>query len=214
VPILNPLWSRSCPVGAGCQPYLNASAFERPPLGQFGTAPRALDGARGPWQQLFDASFQKNFKLGEKRRLQFRLDALNAFNHPVFKNYPNVGNGTDIFSQPSGNNISATEYNTWATANGKPASTTTAGAALLAQSNAVVNAFRNSANALPTDFFTVPLPANFWGATANQFDITTAQGFKYYRLRNALITATGNGGGQIHQFGQSRYLQLGLKLYF
>jgi hypothetical protein len=64
------------------------------------------------------------------------------------------------------------------------------------------------------DFFKLPLPANFYGANANSFDITSAQGFKYYRLRQSLITATGNGGGQIHQFGQSRYLQLGLKLYF
>jgi hypothetical protein len=81
-------------------------------LGQLGNAPRTLPGARGPWMQFFDASIQKNFRLSEKRQLQFRVDALNAFNHPVFKNYPNVQNGTDIFSQPSGNNLSTAEYNT------------------------------------------------------------------------------------------------------
>jgi hypothetical protein len=59
-----------------------------------------------------------------------------------------------------------------------------------------------------------PSPPNFWASTANSFGITTAQGFKLYRLRNSTITTTGMGGGQIHQFGQSRYLQLGLKLYF
>ena len=32
--------------------------------------------------------------------------------------------------------------------------------------------------------------------------------------RQRTITTTGMGGGQIHQFGQSRYLQLGLKFYF
>ena len=212
--IVNPLWTRDCPVGANCQPYLNLSAFERPPLGQLGNAPRTLDGARGPWQRTFDVSLQKSFKIGEKRSVQLRFDALNVFNHPIFKTYPNAQNGTDIFSQPSGNSISAAEYATWAAANGKPASTTPEGVALLAQSNAVVNAYRNSAGALPVDFFTIPLPANFYGKTANSFDITTVDGFKDYRLRNALITTTGMGGGQIHQFGQSRYLQLGLKLYF
>src|SRR5262249_13194774 len=34
VPLLNPLYSRSCPIGTGCQPYLNPAAFERPAVGQ------------------------------------------------------------------------------------------------------------------------------------------------------------------------------------
>ena len=52
--------------------------------------------------RYFDLSIQKSFKLGEgKRQLQFRVDLLNAFNHPNFR----VGNGqnfTDLFSQPTG----------------------------------------------------------------------------------------------------------------
>ena len=36
VPLVNPLYSSSCPTGAGCQPYVNPSAFMRPPLGQLG----------------------------------------------------------------------------------------------------------------------------------------------------------------------------------
>jgi hypothetical protein len=47
-PLLNPLYDRNCPTGAGCQPYLNPSAFSRPALGRPGSAPRTLDGARGP----------------------------------------------------------------------------------------------------------------------------------------------------------------------
>ena len=27
VPLINPLWNRTCPVGSGCQPYLNPAAF-------------------------------------------------------------------------------------------------------------------------------------------------------------------------------------------
>jgi hypothetical protein len=211
VPTVNPYYDRNCPVGANCQPYVNPSLFERPPLGQYGNAPRTLDGARGPWQQLFDASLQKNFRLGEsKQRIQFRVDALNAFNHPVFKVYPNVGGGTDIFNNPpTATNPSNAEYNTWAAANSKPLQGTTDGNALLSQINATINGFRNASGVLPTNFFTVPLPANFWAANANSFDITTPQGYKYYRLRQQLGTA-----GQVHQFGQARYIQLGLKIFF
>jgi hypothetical protein len=210
-PTVNPYYDRNCPVGAGCQPYVNPSLFERPPLGQYGNAPRTLDGARGPWQQLFDASLQKNFRLGEsKRRLQLRVDALNAFNHPVFKVFPNAGGGTDIFNNPpTAANPSNAEYNAWAQYNNKPLQSTADGAALLTQINGNLARFRNAAGVLPTDFFTVPLPANFWAANANSFDITTTQGYKYYRLRQQLGTA-----GQVHQFGQARYIQLGLKIFF
>ena len=38
VPLLNPLYDRNCPTGAGCQPYLNPAAFSRPALGQLGDA--------------------------------------------------------------------------------------------------------------------------------------------------------------------------------
>src|SRR5947209_9328609 len=89
-PLVNPLWDRNCPVGAGCQPYVNPSAFSRPALGKLGNAPRTLDGVRGPWAQILDLSVQKNFRLGEgKRRLQFRADGLNILNHPVFRVFPN-----------------------------------------------------------------------------------------------------------------------------
>lgn len=211
VPTVNPSYNRGCPVGTSCQPYVNPSLFERPPLGQYGNAPRTLDGARGPWQQLFDASLQKNFRLGEsRRRIQFRVDAQNAFNHPVFKVYPNAGGGTDIFQNaPTATNPSNAEYNTWAAVNNKPLQSTPEGVMLLGQINATINSFRNASGVLPTNFFTVPLPANFWAATATSFDITTPQGYKYCRLRQQLGTA-----GQVHQFGQARYIQLGLKIFF
>ena len=48
-------------------------------------------------------SIQKSFRLGEsgKRRLQFRVDALNVFNHPVFAVYPNNAGGADFMGAPS-----------------------------------------------------------------------------------------------------------------
>jgi hypothetical protein len=214
VPAINPLWNRSCPTGNGCQPYLNPSAFERPALGALGTAPRTLDGVRGPFDQFFDVSIQKNFKVGEKRRIQFRMDMLNAFNHPSFRVFPNNAGGTDIFNAaPSTAALSAADYNTWATANNQPLAATAAGTAILNQVNAMVNTFRaggTAAGALPVNFFTLPLPANFYGTQAANFNIQTPDGFKLFRLRQQFNTA----GGDLYNSGTSRYIQFGVKFYF
>jgi len=211
-PILNPLWSANCPVGTGCQPYVNPSAFARPALGALGTAPRTLDGVRGPWGQYFKVSIQKDFYLGEShnRRLQFRVDALNAFNHPVFTVYPNNAGGADFMGAPSTAALNATDYNTWANANGQPIASTTAGTAQLAQINAMVNAQKSAAGALPANFFAIQLPSNFYGKAAASYDITTLQGYKHFRLRQAYAT----NFGTLYQSGSPRYIQFGVKLYF
>jgi hypothetical protein len=217
VPLINPLWSRSCPVGGTCQPYLNPQAFMRPVLGQLGTAPRTFDGARGPWDLFFDGSVQKTFKIGEgKRSIQFRVDALNAFNHPTFRVYPNNQGGTDMFSgAPSTAALTASSYNSWATANGQPQAKTSgdAGNQLLSQINAMVNAQKTPAGALPLDFYHVPLPANFWGTVANSFDIRTLAGYKLYQLRTVFNSGTA-GFGQLYNAGQPRYMQFGVKIFF
>jgi hypothetical protein len=210
VPLVNPLYDPSCPIGTGCQPYVNPSAFQRPALGALGTAPRTMDGARGPWQDYFDGSIQKSFRLGEKRRLQFRMDALNAFNHPVFAVYPNNAGGADYMGAPSTTALTTANYTSWATANGQPAYTTTAGVALYNQIVAMVNAQKNAAGVLPANFFAVPLPANFYGKQPNSFDITTLQGYKYYQLRTAYSTSFGT----LYNNGTPRYVQFGVKLYF
>jgi hypothetical protein len=212
VPVVNPLWNRNCPTGTGCQPYVNPSAFARPALGALGTAPRTLDGVRGPWAQTFNISLQKDFYLGESRsrRLQFRADALNAFNHPVFAVYPNNAGGADFMGAPSTAALNATDYNTWANANGQPLAATTAGAAQLAAINAMVNSQKLPSGALPSNFFAVQLPSNFYGKAAATYDITTLQGYKYFRLRQAYAT----NFGTLYQNGSSRYLQFGVKLYF
>lgn len=212
VPVKNPLWDRNCPVGTGCQPYVNPSAFARPALGVLGTAPRTLDGVRGPWARTFNASIQKDFYLGEsrKRRLQFRADALNAFNHPIFAVYPNNAGGADFMGAPSTAALNATDYNSWATTNGQPPASTAAGAAQLAQINAMVNAQKLPSGALPSNFFAIQLPSNFYGKPTASYDITTLQGYKYFRLRQAYAT----NFGTLYQNGQSRYIQFGVKLYF
>jgi hypothetical protein len=213
VPLLNPLYDRNCPIGTGCQPYVNPSAFERPPLGALGTAPRTLDGVRGPWIFGFDLSVQKNFRIGEKRRLQFRVDALNVLNHPTFAVYPNNGGGADFMGAPSAGTLTTAAYNTWAAANGKPAYSATAGTPgniLYNQIVNMVNAQRLPSGALPADFYTVKLPDNFWGTPAVSYDITTLQGYKYYQLRNAYAT----NFGTLYNNSQPRYIQFGVKLYF
>jgi hypothetical protein len=214
VPILNPLYTKSCPIGTGCQPYLNPSAFQRPALGSLGTAPRTEDGARGPWAHYTDANIQKNFRLGEsgRRVLQIRMDALNVFNHPVFEVYPNNAGGADFMGAPSTSTLTTASYNTWAAANNQPSYSTAAGVALYNSIVAMVNGQRigSTSGALPANFFATRLPSNFFGVAANAYDITTLQGYKNYQLRTAYNT----GFGDLYQAGSPRYIQFGLKLYF
>jgi hypothetical protein len=211
-PLLNPYYDRGCPTGAGCEPYLNPNAFARPALGRIGTAPRTLDGVRGPWAQILDFSVQKSFKLSEsgKRRLQFRADGLNMLNHPLFRTYPNNAGGTDFMGAPSVAALSAADYNTWATANNQPLASTAAGTTILNGINAMVNAQKSAAGVLPTNFFSVPLADDFYAKAPANFDITTLAGFKQFRLRQAY----NNAFGDLYQRGGSRYIQFGLKLFF
>ena len=212
VPLKNPLFNMNCPTGGNCQPYVNPSAFMRPPLGELGNAPRTFDSLRGPWADFFDASVQKIINLGEsgKRRLQFRVDALNAFNHPTFAVYPNNAGGADFMGAPSTATLTTSAYNTWATANNQPLYATTAGAAIYNQIVAMVNGAKTPAGALPANFYTLPLPSNFYGNAANSYNITTLQGYKYYQLRNAYST----NFGTLYNNNTPRYIQFGVKLYW
>ena len=53
---------------------------------------------RGPGQVNFDASLFKNFSLTEKVKAQFRGEALNATNTPLFYG-PNVSFGSGSFGK-------------------------------------------------------------------------------------------------------------------
>lgn len=217
VPLINPLYNpASCPLGSACQPYLNPSAFERPPLGEIGNAPRTLPWATGPWNQFFNMSVQKNFKFGEgnRYRLQFRVDLLNAFNHPTFGNVPNNAGGADFMGAPSTATLTTAAYNIWAAANNQPLYATTAGAAVYNQIIANVNSFKNASSALPANFFSIPLPANFYGHAATSYDITTIQGYKLYQLRNAYSSTAAANFGTLYNNNTPRYIQFGLKFYF
>lgn len=65
------------------QPYLNAAAFAPAPAYTYGNAPRMLPCA-GPGSNNSDVSINKDIKFSERVNLQFRAEALNAFNTPQF----------------------------------------------------------------------------------------------------------------------------------
>ncbi len=214
VPLVNPLYSRGCPIGTGCQPYVNPSAFMRPPVGQLGNAPRTLDGVRGPFQHFLDISVQKSFRIGEgRKRVQFRVDALNVLNHPTFAVIPNNGGGADFMGLPNAGTLTTAAYTTWAQANGQPIYNATAGTPgnlIYNQVVNLVNAQRGPSGALPASFFNVPLAANFYGTNPNSFDIRSLEGYKQYQLRSTYSTSFGT----LYNNSVPRYLQFGIKLYF
>lgn len=229
VPLKNPLWDRNCPTGNACEPFINPAAFMRPVKGELGNAPRTLN-IRPPRQEFFDFSLSKDFPWPfaggseGRRRINFRVDLINAFNHPNFRylNTGNTPNGLGTFptelttelvggvAQP----ITAAQYNTWATINNQPLSTTPAGAAQLAAIRATVNATRaGGTGPLPNDFFHVRLPEGFATKLADTFDIRTLEGFKLYRIRQTYDPLFGTLTGN-HPTTNPRYVQFGIRIFF
>ena len=173
----------------------------RPVKGQLGNAPRSLS-IRAPFKQFLDLSIQKDFPMPfigreGKRKINFRVDALNVLNHPSFQ-WNNLGNtpfgmgslptefslfeciadltiGTPTTTNCPGtatlvqrsSGISEAEYNAWATFNNKPLSSTAAGATALAAIRATANSFRLPPRAGQTSG---ALPDNF-------FHVPLPQGF-------------------------------------
>ena len=208
VPLINPLYSNSCSQGATCEPYINPAAFIRPNRGALGNAPRTLD-VRAPMQEYFDFSIQKNFPFpfggNEKRRINFRVDFINAFNHPNFR-YTNTGNTPVGWGNlPNDALLTQADVNAWnAFAPGRSAT--------LTQVNNLITNSRLPSGALPLDFFRVPVPQGFATSNANAFNITTLEGLKLYRLRQAFTP--GFGTLQAVAPYQPRYIQFGIRIFF
>jgi hypothetical protein len=273
VPLKNPLWDPSCRVGTaggaaggGCEPFVNPAAFMRPPKGELGNAPRTLS-IREPFRKYFDLSIQKSFPMpwigGEgKRKINFRVDALNLFNIPNFYfnsrgntpfgfgTYPTEFTGTECGTNlslvtvnattcpatPTNSNpirsspLSVGEYDAWAAFNNQPLSTTSAGAAILGQIRAMVDATRLpprpgqpvGGGALPNNFYSIQLPQGFATMNSLGYNITTLEGFRLWRLRNnydgnfGTLTsgAVGTSFGSPNPGTNSRYLQFGIRLIF
>jgi hypothetical protein len=220
VPLINPRWSPSCPIQQNCEPYFNPAAFMRPLKGTLGNAPRSFDNARGPTQQFLDLSIQKNFPIGKegKRRLQVRIDAINAFNHPIFR-IGRLEDAGEIFAAPNEGLLTNAEYDAWRNFDptNRPARTTAAGAALMTRINqTVINNRIPGTQSLRADFFSIRLPEGFHSLVANSIDITTPDGFRLYRMRQSytpdrwgfLAVTPGRSGYT------PRFIQFALKLYF
>ncbi|HXK06039.1 MAG TPA: TonB-dependent receptor [Verrucomicrobiae bacterium] len=77
--------------------YINAAAFSTVPRGSFGNIARTLD-MRGPGQANWDMSLFKTLSITEKFKGQFRAEALNAFNTPMFA-APNATFGSGSFGK-------------------------------------------------------------------------------------------------------------------
>jgi len=62
--------------------YFNTAAFSAQPPGSFGTAGRNI--IIGPGINNFDFALMKNFLISESKRLEFRAELFNIFNHANF----------------------------------------------------------------------------------------------------------------------------------
>jgi len=77
--------------------YINKAAFSTAPQFTFGNVGRTID-MRGPGQANWDISVFKNVVIRETLKAQFRCEALNAFNTPLFYG-PNVSFGSSAFGK-------------------------------------------------------------------------------------------------------------------
>jgi len=77
--------------------YINPAAFSLAPAYTFGNLSRDIN-YRGPGMKNWDASIFKNFTFKEKYTAQFRAEALNLFNSPLFAN-PNTQFGNAAFGK-------------------------------------------------------------------------------------------------------------------
>jgi len=77
--------------------YINPAAFSASPTGTFGNLARTIN-MRGPGQVNWDASIFKTFSIMERFHGQFRAEALNATNTPLFY-APNTSFGSGNFGK-------------------------------------------------------------------------------------------------------------------
>jgi hypothetical protein len=77
--------------------YINPAAFSTAPEFTFGDVGRTID-MRGPGQANWDLSMFKNITIKEAFKAQFRCEALNAFNTPLFYG-PGVAFGSSSFGK-------------------------------------------------------------------------------------------------------------------
>lgn len=77
--------------------WINPAAFSTAPQFTFGNLSRTIS-LRGPGQANWDVSVFKTFAFAEKYKAQFRAEALNALNTPLFR-APNTAFGNSAFGR-------------------------------------------------------------------------------------------------------------------
>jgi hypothetical protein len=78
--------------------FVDNTVFERPADFTLGNAPRALGSVRTPTSFTTSLSLGKQFLIREKMNVEFRIEAENALNHPVFGT-PNTSVDDDNFGK-------------------------------------------------------------------------------------------------------------------
>jgi hypothetical protein len=76
--------------------WFNTAAFRQPLAGTFGS--EGVGVVRGPGMKNLDLSLQKTFPIREAKRIEFRAEAFNSTNTPLF-NAPDVGVNSAQFGQ-------------------------------------------------------------------------------------------------------------------
>jgi hypothetical protein len=85
---LGPVQYDHSPVGGGPGiQWFSGGSFMSPLTGTFGNC--GVGDLRGPGYADLDLALRKSFPIGEGRRIEFRTEFLNAFNHPIL-DAPNV----------------------------------------------------------------------------------------------------------------------------
>jgi hypothetical protein len=85
--------------------YFNRDAFSRPEPDTFGSASRTLN-MRGPRVNMLDAALLKSWRVKENQRAEFRMEAQNVRNHPVFSD-PSTSYGASNFGVINGTKVGA-----------------------------------------------------------------------------------------------------------
>jgi hypothetical protein len=80
--------------------WFNTAVFTTPAAYHFGNAPRTFSGARSGYTRNVDLSLHKNTHMSEKLVLQFRAEAFNLANTPIFSP-PNTSFGSPAFGTVS-----------------------------------------------------------------------------------------------------------------
>jgi hypothetical protein len=92
----NPNLSSDRPLSQKLAQWFDVNAFTAPARYTFGNAGRTF--GEGPGAVNVDASLLKDFRVTEKSRVQFRVEALNVLNHANFGN-PDTRRGSATFGQ-------------------------------------------------------------------------------------------------------------------